>query len=327
MPEQVKHIIAIPVPTQSLLGPANAYVLPGEPLTLIDPGPATPEALSALVEGLAELGLAAGDVRQIVVTHSHVDHCGIAGQICAGSTGRLTVFAHPSGHAPLTRPADTTRDRLDLLNRAGVAAHVPRELLDAGLAHVAARQAGQTAVPAHLVQPLGHGQQLTAGGNHWTALHTPGHAADHLNLFQSQAQVLVVGDLLLRHLSTIPSLEAKRPDGRRPGTLADLVASWRRVGRLDVAVAWPGHGSPIRAHRLLVARRLAGVRQRLRATRAAVLGGATTIWEVATALGHPATPEAVPQALGETVALVDWLSERGRLRRATSDGVVVLAGD
>ena len=55
----------------------NAYLLCGDPLTLVDPGPRSPEALSALEEGLAEQGLRVPDVELIVLTHHHIDDPGL----------------------------------------------------------------------------------------------------------------------------------------------------------------------------------------------------------------------------------------------------------
>ena len=62
-------------------GELNLYVIAGDPLTLVDTGIGTPEALVALEKGLWSHGLSIDDVRQVVLTHKHADHIGLAGDI------------------------------------------------------------------------------------------------------------------------------------------------------------------------------------------------------------------------------------------------------
>lgn len=65
--------ISIPTPFQ--VGPVNAY-LAGT--TLIDPGPASEEAWSTLLTELSDFDLDADDIDQILITHPHPDHFGLA---------------------------------------------------------------------------------------------------------------------------------------------------------------------------------------------------------------------------------------------------------
>ena len=59
-------------------GELNLYVIAGDPLTVVDTGIGTPEALAALEAGLAAHGLRVDSVGQIVLTHKHADHIGLA---------------------------------------------------------------------------------------------------------------------------------------------------------------------------------------------------------------------------------------------------------
>src|SRR5215210_5407291 len=75
------RIIPISVPTPFYVGPVNVYLIKADPVTLIDVGPKTPEAVEALRRGLAKEGIGFADVRRIVLTHAHEDHCGLARQV------------------------------------------------------------------------------------------------------------------------------------------------------------------------------------------------------------------------------------------------------
>jgi glyoxylase-like metal-dependent hydrolase (beta-lactamase superfamily II) len=168
-----------------------------------------------------------------------------------------------------------------------------------------------------------HGRVLTPrsrpnlAGRRWRVIATPGHTPDHLSFLDAAGGVLVGGDLLLRLLPTHHELSGYGGD-RRAGTerLDELLGSWRRVSRLAVDAVLPGHGPPVRAPRVLIARRIASVQQRLRVARSAVRGGAETVWDVTLAL-DPAVPEppALPARVGESVALLEWLRAKGVVSR------------
>src|SRR3989440_9196909 len=71
-------IIPISLPTPFYIGPVNVYLIPEDPVTLIDTGPKTKEATDALRSGLQSAGVAFADLRRIVLSHAHEDHCGLA---------------------------------------------------------------------------------------------------------------------------------------------------------------------------------------------------------------------------------------------------------
>ena len=71
-------IVPISLPTPFYIGPVNVYLIPEDPVTLIDTGPKTKEAVDTLRAALRTEGLAVADIRRIVLTHAHEDHCGLA---------------------------------------------------------------------------------------------------------------------------------------------------------------------------------------------------------------------------------------------------------
>ncbi len=161
----------------------------GEP-ALVDPGPST--ALERLTSELGRLGIGAGDLRHIVLTHVHLDH--------AGSTGHLmdaypeaTVHVHVDG-AP--HMVDPTR----------LVASTRRTF---GEAHD--RLWGEVLpVPANRIRVWRPGE---AGPlPHLRALPTPGHIAHHLTylderdgtLFSGDAMGIVLGDEAPSHPPTPP---------------------------------------------------------------------------------------------------------------------------
>jgi glyoxylase-like metal-dependent hydrolase (beta-lactamase superfamily II) len=303
---------------------ANAYLLPAEPVTVVDPGPDRPDALEGLLQALAGHGLSPRDVRQILLTHGHPGHAGLAGRL-QQQTGAV-VRVHRSGLGAVLDPAADAAGHQRLVTRAAHVAAVPPEVLADYVRGWLGVAPPPTAVPATAVQPLDGGEQLSAGGAYWKVLHTPGHAPDGVCLCEPGSGATFVGDLFGRNAPTWAGLAPRRSDGRRPPVLAELVDSWRMLGRQAVAIAWPGHGPPVRAHRALLARRLAGTRSQLRATARAVAAGHATVWAIALAIGLPPEAEQLDRTLGQAIALLDWLVAHSWLSRTSSDGILRFAG-
>ncbi len=302
------------------VGDVNVYFVPGRVPSLVDTGPDQPGGVDAVQEAMATCGCRLDDLRFIVVTHGHVDHCGLAGRLQAATGAR--VLAHPDAMVMLRDfPAAWAR-RLEYYERAAIAAGAPESVRAAFLAVLGERASMAASVAHDAVSPMVHGARLRLGDSFWSVHHTPGHSDDHVCLHCEASTVLFCGDLLLRYLHTVPVLAP--PVSRRPRrtALERLVASWRLVGRLPVRIAWPGHGPPIRAHAVLVARRLLTVQSRVRAAEGAVNDGARTVWEVARAIGLSAEPKLLDLTLSEAAALLDWLRRRGRIERRVAGEVV-----
>src|SRR5215207_6711399 len=111
-------IIPISVPTPFYVGPVNVYLIAEDPVTLIDTGPKTKEAIEALREGLRRAGFRIRDVRRIVLTHAHEDHCGLASSVRdEAKDAEVLVHGWETGHRAAR--LEYTEHR-QLLVRAGV---------------------------------------------------------------------------------------------------------------------------------------------------------------------------------------------------------------
>src|SRR2546423_14481159 len=92
-------IVPISLPTPFYIGAVNVYLIKEDPVTLIDTGPKTRDAIDALRAGLRKNGLTTGDIRRIVLTHAHEDHCGLARSL-RDEAQDAEVFVHgwETGH-------------------------------------------------------------------------------------------------------------------------------------------------------------------------------------------------------------------------------------
>jgi len=87
------------------------------------------------------------------------------------------------------------------------------------------------------IDNLRDGQAVHGDGATLVAVHTPGHASDHLCFYLVEEKALFTGDVVLGGSTTvIPSDD---------GDLADYMASLRRILDLDVRRIYPAHGPVI----------------------------------------------------------------------------------
>ncbi|HWL75519.1 MAG TPA: MBL fold metallo-hydrolase, partial [Burkholderiaceae bacterium] len=93
------RVVPISLPTPFYIGPVNVYLIAEDPLTIIDTGPKTKATVDALRAGLRANGFLVSDIRRIVLTHAHEDHCGLAKSV-RDEAKNAEVFVHDweTGH-------------------------------------------------------------------------------------------------------------------------------------------------------------------------------------------------------------------------------------
>ncbi len=308
------HLLAIELPTPFPVGPITVYLAaaPGEPLTLVDTGPRTSRTRAALDAGLARLGYAASDLQRIVVSHAHADHFGLAAELVAESGAE--IITHPWNVEAL---ADYAGDRerrtnfyADLLRRAAV----PPPVLAA--VYEATRAVNVFATPVAVDRTVGEGDLLPLAGRSWKVLHTPGHAAGLVCLYEPAGRTLLSSDHLLADISSNPVVEPPPPGhSQRLRSLALYRDALQRVAALGVRHALPSHGPVIDDVAGLVARRLAFHQQRLDRILEALGAGARTTWDVTLALFPGRSPLDTFLAVSEVIGHLDVLEMEGRIEK------------
>lgn len=272
------HPITIPTPFP--VGPVHVYLLLGEPLTLLDTGPLTSEALPTLEAGLSQLGHRVRDLQQIVISHAHADHYGLAATLVERSGA--DVLAHGCCAARLSgqRERDGSLGWYRrLLSAAGVPALVQLRVAG-GVWHVQRHSAD-----VQVSRELAEGDTLRLGDRQWRVLHLPGHSPDLICLYQPDARLLLGSDHLIKHISSNAVIEPPQEKGApRPRPLVDYWASLRRTQSMDIDLVLSGHGPPIDDHRALIERRFAFYNERLENIRGVLREGPRTVWEVVQAL-------------------------------------------
>jgi glyoxylase-like metal-dependent hydrolase (beta-lactamase superfamily II) len=143
-------------------------------VALVDPGPTT--SLGNLTTSLTRKGVRFEDVRQILLTHIHLDHAGATGSIVEKHP-HIEVVVHGRGAPHMINPE--------------------RLLASAGrlYAQDMERLWGEVKpVPAARVKVVEGGETLTVAGREVRVAYTPGHASHHVSYFDVASGVAFVGD-------------------------------------------------------------------------------------------------------------------------------------
>ncbi len=215
-------------------GKINLYVIAGDPLTLIDTGIGTPEAWTALEEGLTEHGLKVDEIERVVLTHKHADHIGLASQIHDRSGA--AVFIHEDDLDSITNLDALHAQFIPLVCERLRAFHTPEDEIEAMakmLGH-GKRFAQQTQA-----EPLRDEQKFQVSGQDLEVIHTPGHTQGSICL--RYGRYLFSGDHVLPTIS--PNIGAG--ELRRRGMMQRFLNSLDRVAKYqtDDLIVLPGHGS------------------------------------------------------------------------------------
>ena len=241
-----------------------AYVVGRGRVTVIDPGPDDEAHMAAILEATK-----GEKIDHILVTHTHRDHSPGARRLRA-LTGAPILGCAPHvtiEHAPSGR-LDASHD-LD---------HDPDEVMQ-------------------------DGQTVRGDGYGLTAVHTPGHASNHLCFALAEENALFSGDHVMAWSTTIVA----PPDGH----MSDYMASLDKLRARGEAIYWPGHGGPVRDPQRFL-RALAGHRRyREGAIMTAIGAGLDTIPAIVAKIYEGLDPRLTGAASLSVLAHLEDLVARG----------------
>jgi glyoxylase-like metal-dependent hydrolase (beta-lactamase superfamily II) len=277
---------------------------------LFDTGMHEPDSLEQLERALAMCGLSLGDVRLIVCTHAHSDHCGQAPVICEAAGCEL--WMHPS-HELLTRMVDDPQAvfarRLEVARQSGV----PEEPLRRYAQERRPSSSG-FAGPVDPDRELLEGVRISTDLGEWLTYETPGHAPSHVCFFQPERRLMISGDHLLGRISLYFEY------GYSPDPVGEFLDSLERVQVLGARLCLAGHGrtfTDVDAH---IAGNRQLVHERLALVRGALATGEPTAYQIVPAVyGQALGAQNAQWLLSEILAYLTHLEALGEARRIAGE--------
>lgn len=303
------RIQRIIIPTPFKVGPVNVYVIEEDPLTIIDTGPYTEEAIKALREGLAALGHGLSSIKRIILSHAHADHFGLARFVGEQSDAKIYVHAWD---APDVLAATDYSPFRRLLVRVGVPSEM-FEKLDAGSARF--RQYEQR---LDSVEILNDGDEILFDHESLTVVHTPGHTPGSICLLRGSNRLMFSADTIIKHITPNPVLNVDPIDPeRRFPSLSEYLVSLARIKSLAPTLLKGGHGDDITDYGEYFNRLYHFTRTRQEKLISLLPRSGATAWDASLLLFPGARGENRFLALSETVAHLDFAVTENRLATET----------
>ena len=217
------------------IGHVNVYALRSDSgMLLIDCGWARPGCLDHLSGMLVSIGARLEDVSDVVLTHVHADHCGLAGEIRRRTGARVAMHAADAVQLPM-RYVDQRAYAEETATWARDAG-APKYAQVAALRQLADLQGrfAEMAAPDVLLED---GMAVTHGRFRLVPIHTPGHTPGHLCFYEQTEDLLFTGDTIMPRINYSATF---RPLGCRD-PLGDYAKSLRVLDELRAGLALPGH--------------------------------------------------------------------------------------
>jgi glyoxylase-like metal-dependent hydrolase (beta-lactamase superfamily II) len=246
----------------------NTYLLGRDTLAIVDPGPEDADHFAAVMAAVA-----GRPVSHIVLTHTHHDHFDGLPRLAEATGARVCGFGRIIARSPRARPSGGEQAERDF---------IPDIALTTGSA---------------------------IEGPDWrlVAVHTPGHASDHLCLEVSGTGILLSGD----HVMAWNTSVVAPPDGNMADYMASLEGLLARAGdRLYL----PGHGGRLAEPLRMVKAFLVHRRWREQAILEAIRSGHRTISAVVGVVYRGIDDRLVRAASASVAAHVEHLISRGLVR-------------
>ena len=227
------HQLKIPIPNNPL-GNTNIYLIQGDgEYLLIDTGWNSEEAFQSLEKQLTEIGTDFQDISQIIVTHAHPDHYGLAGRL--KQLSRATLSLHHLEKDFLAPRYQNMEEFLRQTEKWLQSNGVPTsEIATPWAAFTGGRQPGAPTLPDNT---LSDGDTIIIGGFNLQVIWTPGHSPGHICLYEPAQRILFSGDHVLPVIT--PNVSLQPYSNNNP--LGNFLNSLYIVKQLDTELVLPAH--------------------------------------------------------------------------------------
>jgi glyoxylase-like metal-dependent hydrolase (beta-lactamase superfamily II) len=312
------------LPLPYALDHVNVYLIEGDAgWTLVDTGLNISDARMLWESTFSELEIGLTDVAQIVVTHAHPDHFGLAGWLqerFSLAEKQVPVFISTDDHQKFLALWGGQKEEKSI---DAMTAHFILAGISPAYAHAIAdgtKSTGAKTLPHPKYTPISPTGIIKMGNREWNVIHAPGHADGQIIFYDSVDRLFLSGDQLMMKIT--PNIGYWQDT--KPGVLQRYLDSLALLRNFDVRVGYPGHKWLIGDWQQRIIELTTHHDERLGTTLEAVKQAAGIsvdgVSQAVFRLGELNTHQST-FAIAETLAHLDLLEASNAIQREETDGV------
>ena len=229
------HLLRLPIPFSiseeigKIVAESNVYLIEGNKgWLLVDTGWDDPKTFEVFEDEIKKIGISFQDISQIIVTHFHYDHLGLAGKLRQVSGATVALHQKESRFIELRDIPKEHKVKVmkDWLTKNGFPVNeIPDYVFSMEMESPDIYFSG--------------GEKISTGLFNFEVIWTPGHSPGHICLYERAKRLLLSGDHLIAEIT--PDISALPLLVSNP--LKDYLNSLRDLKKLDVELVLPGHGN------------------------------------------------------------------------------------
>jgi len=221
--------------------PPNVYIILSRPITIIDTGIKSEANEMMFNRSLKELGLKVSDISNVILTHWHWDHSGLASSIVAQSGAQTIAHVYElprlmGGYGDLCVLSENTKA---FYRSHGLSADLSETLVALAYSY------GLPSLELKHMKAVSDGEEIIGDDYRLKILHTPGHTPGSICVYEENTGILFGSDTLYGRLFPHPVAEIYLSKGGLIySSLGFYPASLEKLGLMNFSQCLPGHGSP-----------------------------------------------------------------------------------
>lgn len=217
----------------------NVYLLDeGDGWTVVDTGSQGKKGM-AIWEQLEADFMGGKPIRNVVATHLHPDHLGLAGWLVERHDAEFYITQTEyllAQHLWLSASPEMPKEEMEFLFKAGVSRSFEEQMKAAGFGHF---QKGVYRLPFSFNR-MEDGSLVKLGGRTWRVVVGRGHSPEHACLWCLEDNIFISGDQILPQITSNVSVYSREP---RANPLAHWLSSLDRMrGVSGDPLVLPSHG-------------------------------------------------------------------------------------